>query len=148
MFNLFLVDAPKDLMIYNDVFFDRYYDKYHFGKNHEEIVRKLYNSELDKKYKRMKPWYNQDIWVSLTELSTGCKTALNIMCNKDKVFTLVECGDKAIDEILNLKEGNGYIDSIILPDNFTNTILVHYPGGSKECHNKDELMDVMFTVFK
>ena len=39
-------------------------------------------------------------------LSTGCKTALNILTHKNKCFSVVECGQNAKEEILLLKEGN------------------------------------------
>ena len=47
--------------------------------------------------------FNRDIVASVSEISTGCKTLLNIACNKMRVFNVVECGWNAIDEIVKLK---------------------------------------------
>lgn len=44
--------------------------------------------------------------IRKSELSTGCKTLMNIMMHPDKCFDTVECGDNVLREILQLKEGN------------------------------------------
>ena len=38
--------------------------------------------------------------LNIDRLSTGCKTALNIMYNNDKVFDVSECGENALEVIL------------------------------------------------
>ena len=38
-------------------------------------------------------------------LSSGCKTALNVIHNTDKCFSTIECGNNASDVILQLQEG-------------------------------------------
>lgn len=44
--------------------------------------------------------------ISLDNLSTGCKTAINIYCNPNVVFDTIECGNNAKIEILKLPHGN------------------------------------------
>lgn len=48
--------------------------------------------------------------LNIDKLSTGCKTALNIWYNPDKVFDIRECGDNAIDVIYAFDKGNIYCD--------------------------------------
>ena len=48
--------------------------------------------------------------LNIDKLSTGCKTALNILYNPQKVFDIRECGDNALDLIYDLPEGNIYYD--------------------------------------
>ena len=48
--------------------------------------------------------------MNIDKLSTGCKTALNILYNPDKVFDIRECGDNALDVIYALPNGNVYCD--------------------------------------
>lgn len=44
--------------------------------------------------------------LPISELSTGCKTALVIVCNSDKVVDLKECGHNARDAIIrNIRNG-------------------------------------------
>lgn len=38
-------------------------------------------------------------------LSTGCKTALNVLSQPDICFNVIECGDNALTEILRLQNG-------------------------------------------
>ncbi len=48
--------------------------------------------------------------LSIDKLSTGCKTALNILYNPDCVFDIRECGDNALDVIYELEEGNVFCE--------------------------------------
>ena len=48
--------------------------------------------------------------LNIDRLSTGCKTALNILYYPDKVFDIRECGDNALDVIYALPAGNIYCD--------------------------------------
>ena len=48
--------------------------------------------------------------LNIDKLSTGCKTALNIMYNPDKIFDIRECGDNALDVIYALPDGNVVCD--------------------------------------
>lgn len=49
---------------------------------------------------------------SLILLSTGCKTALNVLYNKDVCFDLAQCGSSAVDAILLIKEGSVLLERI------------------------------------
>ena len=48
--------------------------------------------------------------LNIDKLSTGCKTALNILYNPQKVFDIRECGDNVLDLIYALPEGTIYCD--------------------------------------
>lgn len=48
--------------------------------------------------------------VRIDELSTGCKTALNVLNFPDKCFCMNECGNNAIDKILTFNDGAVYIN--------------------------------------
>ena len=37
-----------------------------------------------------------DIIIDIDKLSAGCKTALNVLYNPDKIFCLKECGNNAL----------------------------------------------------
>lgn len=52
--------------------------------------------------------------IRTEQLSTGCKTLLNIMNCKDKVFNIIECGDNVIDMIFELTEGSIFIPAFII----------------------------------
>lgn len=67
--------------------------------------------------------------VDIRKISTGCKTAINIYSNPDKLFNCVEAGDNALRGILMFNRGNAYmplLPSII--NNFSVDVLLHYMG--------------------
>lgn len=47
--------------------------------------------------------------LGLDCLSGGCKTAINVLLNPDKVFSTISCGYNAVDEILTLDDGQIYL---------------------------------------
>lgn len=47
---------------------------------------------------------------NIDKLSTGCKTALNILYNPDTIFDVAECGDNVLDIIYSFDDGNIYCD--------------------------------------
>lgn len=42
-------------------------------------------------------------------LSTGCKTALNVLYHPDVCFSLIECGSNAVGAICSLRCGNVFV---------------------------------------
>ena len=56
-----------------------------------------------------------DVAVKVTELSTGCKTALNIYSFPEKIFYIGESGDNAKQTILGFSEGNAFVDYFFIP---------------------------------
>ena len=43
--------------------------------------------------------------LNIDKLSTGCKTALNIMYNPDLIFDIAECGENALEVIYAMESG-------------------------------------------
>lgn len=52
--------------------------------------------------------------TSILDLSTGCKTALNVMYSPSTCFDLIECGANAVGYILGMQTGNVLIQSGVL----------------------------------
>ena len=110
-------DIPKDnCIISNDIEFDT------------KTLRKILNTGFDK-YKKIISeienvnFINDDKIVSkingepinITELSTGCKTIINIMVNSDKIVFATECGKNYIKYIYRLKDGKIYTSHFLIP---------------------------------
>ena len=103
-------DIPDhwEMIEYNDAYFDIETCKHkkisEFGK---KFIPLIDGSEwIDKTSIRSK-FNNREIGIE--NISTGCKTLLNIICNPDKIFNIMECGWNAVDEILKLEEGSVYM---------------------------------------
>ena len=53
--------------------------------------------------------------LDIDNLSTGCKTVLNVMYFPKKIFCLKECGDNALDVLYHLEQGSVYSDYAVIP---------------------------------
>ena len=66
--------------------------------------------------------------LNIDKLSTGCKTALNIMYNPDKIFDISECGENALEVIYALEQGNVYCEYPMIAFNMTEVKAVDADG--------------------
>ncbi len=142
------IKENKGIVALNDIWFQNHIKEIRFGKEEREIVK-----EIDKvdyaKDGRFKSKFMEGTLIDSSELSTGCKTALNIYSFPDNIFNLAECGDNALQLIVNLKRGKAYIDYRFMTDDFTNTIEVvidnkEYVIGSN--YELDDLMEGYFNA--
>lgn len=103
-----LDEIPKDMEIvkFNDVFFDK---QMKLDYTNKEISKILNDFEKVKIVSPMKaesirfPWAGS---FTFDELSTGCKTLINILQNPDKCIDAWECGSNAMWLALTLPYGN------------------------------------------
>lgn len=58
-----------------------------------------------------------DVILDVDQLSTGCKTVLNVMYFPDKVFCMKECGENALEVLFELGNGSVYSDYMLIPFN-------------------------------
>ena len=78
--------------------------------------------------------------LNIDKLSTGCKTALNILYNPDKVFCLKECGNNALEILFGLNAGNVYSDYALIPFEM-DTVNVQTSSGKKMICDYEELKE-------
>lgn len=94
-----------ELVTLNDIYFNKYTVE-QLDDKAAEIIEKIDSSKMLSKY-TISSRFNGTV-LNIDKLSTGCKTALNIMYNPDKIFDICECGDNALDVIYALPQGNVY----------------------------------------
>ena len=78
-----------------------------------DIINRIDNSKLISKFKIESRFDN--IVLNIDKLSSGCKTALNVLYFPDKVFCVKECGENALSEIYSLEEGKIFSDYPMIP---------------------------------
>jgi len=100
-----LKSKTLDLVILNDIFFNKVTVEL-LDDDAANIIESIDHSVWINKY-QFKSRFDSSV-LNIDKLSTGCKTALNIMYNPDKIFNICECGDNALDVIYSLTEGNVY----------------------------------------
>ena len=91
----------------NDVYFNKYTSEM-LDKKADEIIRKIDHSRMIDRYTIASRF--DGTRLNIDKLSTGCKTALNILYNPDKIFDVSECGENALEVIYSLKSGKIYCD--------------------------------------
>lgn len=91
----------------NDVYFNKYTVNM-LDHEADGIIYRIDQSKMIDQYTIESRF--DETRLNIDKLSTGCKTALNIFYNQDKVFDIRECGDNAIDVIYTFDNGNVYCD--------------------------------------
>ena len=91
----------------NDIFFNQNTAAL-LDERARDVIAQIDHSELVSQYVIRSKF--DGMALNIDKLSTGCKTALNILYNPDIIFDIRECGDNALDVIYALPEGNVYCD--------------------------------------
>lgn len=109
----------------NDVFFNQNTAS-KIDNNAKKIIEYIDNSELISKYK-IKSKFNETV-LDIDQLSTGCKTVLNVYYFPNKVFCIKECGNNALEMLYKLEKGMVYSDYAMIPFDI---------GKVQVCNNKN-----------
>ena len=102
------------------------------------IISKIDGAVLEEKYK-IRSNFN-DTLLDIDKLSTGCKTALNVLYNPLVLVNIKECGDNALEVIFGMEDGSIYSDYPMIPFNFEEVKVVDYKG-EQIISNYDELKE-------
>lgn len=107
-------DIPENMKYVelNDVFFNKN-TAVKLDEYAEKIIKQIDDSKLVSKYK-IESRFNGVI-LDVDQLSSGCKTVLNVFYFPDKVFCMKECGENALEILYNLEQGYVYSDYAIIP---------------------------------
>lgn len=118
--------STDNVCFYNDFWFDRKYNEglIEITNKHIEIIKMIDNVSYDVKKQRITSKFVPNLDLDLTELSTGCKTALNILSFPEECFYIGGCGKNALEVIFSLDDGNAYIKDYMVPPLITKPISV------------------------
>ena len=129
----------KDLefVTLNDVFFNKYTSS-RLDERAEEVIQQIDQSKMLDNYSISSRFDGKKL--DIDKLSTGCKTALNVMYNPDKVFDIRECGDNALDVIYALPCGNVYCEYPLISFEM-DKVNVYEKKGMREIDSYEELKE-------
>lgn len=148
MLHVYLGKKPNMLHEYNDGWFDINMQKIDFNdSNIRKIMKDIDNVDYAGDLMFYSK-YNKRLAVSLTELSTGCKTAINVYAFPDELFTLAECGDNALNIIFGFKKGKVYVDYYIYLEGFNNSVIVRVKDKKFNVASRKELDDIISLYFE
>ena len=126
-----------ELITNNDIFFNTSTAEL-LDDDAKSIIAEIDKSKMDNKYTIRSRF--DGTALNIDKLSTGCKTALNVMYNVDKVFDIRECGDNALDVIYSLPEGNVFCDYPLISFDMK-IVKVNDNNVTKEFDNYDKLKE-------
>lgn len=128
---------PKDteLIELNDLFFNQNIME-RLDIAAQNMIKKIDGAELREDF-RILSGINGEL-LNIDKLSTGCKTALNIYYFPEKVFSLKECGDNALDMIYSFRSGQVYSDYPIIAL-FMESVRISDQDGTRVISDYEEL---------
>ena len=120
------IPESLELIKINDQFFNKYTVEL-LDEKAADIIWEIYRSNMIDKYFIESRFDSTKL--NIDKLSTGCKTALNIMYNPNKVFDISECGENALEVIYALEQGNVYCEYPMIAFNMTEVKAVDADGA-------------------
>ncbi len=122
----------KDWIIQNDLFFNLYTSNEEMSDNETALIRQVDDAILTSD-KRIETVYGLG---TIRNLSSGCKTLLNIVKHPDKVVCVEECGSNVLNIIFSMDNIKIYMSRPTLVDisedvqiRFNNTEIVTGNSG-------------------
>lgn len=96
----------------NDIFFNQN-TAARLDDRAAKYIQMIDHSEFLSKYKIRSRF--EDIVLNTDQLSTGCKTVLNVLYYPEKVFCLKECGNNALEILYDFEQGHVYSEYAMIP---------------------------------
>lgn len=131
------IPSSTELVEFNDLFFNQNIME-RLDLTAQEIIKNVDGAALRDDY-RIQSGINGDL-LNLDKLSTGCKTALNIYYFPEKVFSLKECGDNALDLVYSFASGQVFSEYPII-SLFLEKVRVCDKTGEKVLDHYEDLKD-------
>jgi len=126
-----------ELVVLNDIYFNQYTVSL-LDDRAKEIIQKIDHSKMLSPFSISSRF--DGMALNIDKLSTGCKTALNVLYNPDKVFDIRECGDNALDVIYSMPEGNIYCDYPLISFEM-DKVMVSDKKGKREIDSYETLKE-------
>ena len=129
------LDIPKDMRVIrlNDVTFNlALYKGFSVTEDVKKIIKKIDDAEYLQGIDIRSRYGNI---TSLENLSTGCKTLINVVAYPESVVSCEECGNNVLQEIFKLKKGNIFLSA--LPSGLEQPIDVNLHFDKKTVHFDD-----------
>ena len=93
--------------------------------------------------------YEPEVMLEATKLSTGCKTAINIMQFPDITFSMEESGENVMEKVMCWNKGKIYISYFVNPIYEPNPVdVITEKGEHKIANTRFDLGNLMSRAFR
>lgn len=131
------VPKTKELVTLNDIYFNQTTVSL-LDERAAGIIAAIDSSEMLTRFTIRSRF--DGMTLNIDKLSTGCKTALNVLYNPEKIFDIRECGDNALDVIYALPHGNVFCDYPMISFAMTKVAATD-KKGTREIDSYEELKE-------
>lgn len=130
-------DIPHnmDYVELNDLFFNQNTVS-RIDERAEKIIEVIDEARLVSRYKICSRF--NEVILDIDRLSSGCKTALNVLYYPDRVFCLKECGNNALEILYGFESGNVYSEYALIPFDM-DAVVVRAKSGKRVVNDYEEL---------
>lgn len=119
----------------NDLFFNQNTVS-RIDERAEKIIEVIDEARLVSRYKICSRF--NEVILDIDRLSSGCKTALNVLYYSDRVFCLKECGNNALEILYGFESGNVYSEYALIPFDM-DAVVVRAKSGKRVVNDYEEL---------
>lgn len=140
-------NVKEKLITINDVYFNSHVDKIDFYKAEIVDIMMTIDGAVYKGDGLYQSKFNNQI-ISMSNLSTGCKTLINIVSFTDMIFDISGCGENAFDYIFKkLVQGNAYMRFDYMPQSINQEINVVTGQGITSVSNRSDFERILAEHF-
>ncbi len=148
MLTIYLGEKPSNYVKANDGWFMQHLKDIDFtNKVISEILYTIDNAKYIGNY-MIETRFKHNCATLVENLSTGCKTAINVYIFKNKVFESAECGKNALESIFNTGEGGIYIGYEIPKITLKQPVQLINNMQKKIIRDEDELITEIYQFFR
>lgn len=101
------IPVTEEVVRFNDIYFNKYTADL-LDDRARDIIKQIDQTEMLGKYAIESRF--DGTRLNIDKLSTGCKTALNVMYNPNNIFDICECGENALEVIYGMDAGKVYCE--------------------------------------
>ncbi len=101
------IPVTEEIVRFNDIYFNKYTADL-LDDRARDIIKQIDQTEMLGKYAIESRFDGTKL--NIDKLSTGCKTALNVMYNPNNIFDICECGENALEVIYGMDAGKVYCE--------------------------------------
>ena len=101
------IPVTEEVVRFNDIYFNKYTSDL-LDDRARDIIKQIDQTEMLGKYAIESRF--DGTRLNIDKLSTGCKTALNVMYNPNNIFDICECGENALEVIYGMDAGKVYCE--------------------------------------